>query len=58
MHYIFTVLDIKRLFSGNSVYYKGHLYIIRYMKPIIFIYFDIIIEKLIAEIFTFMNNKT
>ena len=28
------------------------------MQPIIFIYFDIIIEKLIAEIFIFINNKT
>ena len=28
------------------------------MQPILIIYFDIIIEKMIAEIFIIMNNKT
>ena len=55
----FTDFDIKRFASSEHILIDGtFIYPIEYMQTIIFMYYDIIIEKMIPGIFIVTNNKT
>ena len=55
----FTDFDIKRFASSEHILIDGtFIYPIGYMQTIIFMYYDIIIEKMIPGIFFVTNNKT
>ena len=55
----FTDFDIKRFTSSEHILIDGtFIYPIGYMQTIIFMYYDIIIEKMIPGILIVTNNKT
>ena len=55
----FSDFDIKRLINSEHILLDGtFIYPIDYMQTIIFMYYDIITEKMIPGIFLIINNKT